>query len=162
MTTYLLDTNIFIEAKNRHYGFDFCPAFWDWLERSNQAASVFSIEKVQDELIGGADELAVWTRDHDDEFFLKPDAAVVPSLGAVSTWANTQTYERGAINTFLASADYYLVAHANAHGFVVVTHEIFSDSVKRIKIPNACLGMGVKFVTPFVMLRMESARFVLQ
>lgn len=161
MTTYLLDTNIFIEAKNRHYGFDFCPAFWEWLGRSNQTGNVFSIEQVQDELIGGADELAAWARDQGEDFFAKPDAAVVPSLGAISTWASTQAYELAAVNTFLASADYYLVAHAHAHGFVVVTHEIFSDSVKRIKIPNACIGMGVKFVTPFVMLRMESARFVL-
>ena len=28
---YLLDANVFISAKNLHYGFDFCPAFWDWL-----------------------------------------------------------------------------------------------------------------------------------
>jgi len=41
--TYLLDTNIFIQAKNLHYGFDFCPAFWDWLIASNNAQVVFSI-----------------------------------------------------------------------------------------------------------------------
>ena len=29
MTRYLLDANVFIQAKNLHYGFDFCPAFWD-------------------------------------------------------------------------------------------------------------------------------------
>lgn len=29
---YLLDANIFIQAKNLQYGFDFCPAFWDWLD----------------------------------------------------------------------------------------------------------------------------------
>ena len=28
---YLLDSNVFIPAKNLHYGLDFCPAFWDWL-----------------------------------------------------------------------------------------------------------------------------------
>jgi hypothetical protein len=28
---YLLDANVFIAAKNLHYGLDFCPAFWDWL-----------------------------------------------------------------------------------------------------------------------------------
>ena len=28
---YLLDSNVFIQAKNLHYGFDFVPAFWDWL-----------------------------------------------------------------------------------------------------------------------------------
>ena len=31
MTTYLLDANVFIEGSKRYYGFDFCPAFWDWL-----------------------------------------------------------------------------------------------------------------------------------
>lgn len=33
---YLLDANVFIQAKNLQYGFDFCPAFWDWLERAKQ------------------------------------------------------------------------------------------------------------------------------
>jgi hypothetical protein len=45
---YLL--NVFIQAKNLHYGFDFCPAFWDWLVENNAAKRVFSIEKVGDEL----------------------------------------------------------------------------------------------------------------
>ena len=31
LMAYLLDANVFIQAKNLHYGFDFCPAFWDWL-----------------------------------------------------------------------------------------------------------------------------------
>lgn len=29
--SYLLDANVFMDAKNRHYGLDLCPAFWDWL-----------------------------------------------------------------------------------------------------------------------------------
>ena len=28
---YLLDANVFIQARKMHYGLDFCPAFWDWL-----------------------------------------------------------------------------------------------------------------------------------
>ena len=47
---YLLDANVFIQAKNLHYGFDFCPAFWDWLLAGNNAGNVFSIEKVGDEV----------------------------------------------------------------------------------------------------------------
>ena len=54
MTVYLLDTNVFIQAKNLHYGFDFCPAFWDWLVVQNEAGKVASIEKVGDELRAGA------------------------------------------------------------------------------------------------------------
>lgn len=56
----LLDANVFISAKNLHYGFDFCPAFWDWLVREHRAGKVFSIEKVRDELRAGQDELAQW------------------------------------------------------------------------------------------------------
>jgi len=50
---YLLDTNVFIEAKRRHYGLDFCPAFWDWLVRQNVAGMVFSSQRVETELLGG-------------------------------------------------------------------------------------------------------------
>ena len=38
---YVLDANIFIQAKNLHYGLDFCPAFWDWLIAENAAGRVF-------------------------------------------------------------------------------------------------------------------------
>jgi hypothetical protein len=65
------------------------------------------------------------------------------------------------VSTFLQVADYYLVAHAHAHGHVVVTHEVPAASSKRIKIPNACIGLEVKCMTPFQMLRTERARFVL-
>lgn len=29
--SYWRDANVFIQAKNLHYGLDFCPAFWQWL-----------------------------------------------------------------------------------------------------------------------------------
>ena len=158
---YLLDANVFIQAKNLHYGLDFCPAFWEWLVEANAANRVFSIEKVGDEVEAGADELSTWARERGPAFFLKPDAAVVPALGAVSTWAAGQGYEPAAVSTFLQVADYYLVAHALAHGHTVVTHEVAAASTKRIKIPNACIGVSVKCMTPFEMLRLERARFVL-
>jgi hypothetical protein len=57
---YLLDSNVFIQAKNLHYGFDFCPAFWTWLENANAASRTFSIEKVGTELLAGVDDLSDW------------------------------------------------------------------------------------------------------
>lgn len=159
--SYLLDSDVFIQAKNLHYGLDFCPAFWDWLITSNTAGLVFSTEKVGDEIEAGGDELSEWAEDRGDSFFLKPDAAILPALGRVSTWATGQNYEPAAVNTFLQVADFYLVAHSLAHGHTVVTHEIASASTKKIKIPNACIGLGVKCMTPFEMLRHERARFIL-
>lgn len=159
--TYLLDANVFIQAKNLHYGLDFCPAFWEWLIVQNASGSVFSIEKVEDEINAVADELAVWASQRGPGFFLKPDGATIPVLGRVSTWAMGQGYEPAAVNTFLQVADYYLVAQALATQQTVVTHEIPSASTKRIKIPNACIGLGVKVMTPYEMLRVERAKFVL-
>jgi hypothetical protein len=158
---YLLDANVFIQAKNLHYGLDFCPAFWDWLIQGNSARQVFSIEKVGDEIQAIADELADWATDRGDDFFLKPDAKLLPALSTVSAWAAGQNYEPAAVNTFLQVADYYLVAHALAQRHTVVTHEIASTSTKKIKIPDACIGLGIKCVTPYEMLRTERARFIL-
>jgi hypothetical protein len=158
---YLLDANVFIQAKNLHYGFDFCPAFWDWLISGNAVQRVFSIEKVGDEIDAGADELTAWASQRGPGFFLKPDAAILPALGSVSAWATSQTYEPAAVNTFFQVADYYLVAHALAYKHTVVTHEIASPSMRKIKIPNVCIGLGIKFMTPYEMLRRERARFIL-
>lgn len=102
---YLLDSNIFIQAKNLHYGFDFCPAFWDWILRQNAGGSVFSIQKVHDELIAGADELAQWAGARGPEFFLTPDDSIVPSLTAFSAWASSGNYDPAATSQFLQVAD---------------------------------------------------------
>jgi hypothetical protein len=158
---YLLDSGVFIQAKRRHYGFDFCPGFWDWLIRSHAAGRIFSIEKVGTELGAGADDLSAWAEARGAAYFLPTDAGVLPALAQVSRWATTQGYEPAAVTTFLEVADYWLVAHALAHGHIVVTHEVPAETVRKIKIPNACVGLGVPCVSPFEMLRRERARFVL-
>ncbi len=158
---YLLDANVFMQAKNLHYGFDFCPAFWDWLIAENAAQRVYSIEKVGDEIAAGSDALTDWAALRGPGFFLKPDAALLAALGPVSAWVTGQSFDSAAVNTFLQVADYYLVAHAYAHQHIVVTHEVAAASLKRIKIPNVCIGLNIKVMTPYEMLRVERARFVL-
>jgi hypothetical protein len=65
------------------------------------------------------------------------------------------------VSTFLQGADYYLVAHALAHGHTVVTHETPANTPNRIKIPSVCIPLKVKVMNPYEMLRVERARFVL-
>ena len=161
MIAYLIDANVFIQAKNLHYGFDFCPAFWDWLIEQNRAGKVASIEKVAGELHAGGDELAEWAAARGDGFFLTLDDAVVPALSTVSAWASGHGYQPAAVHAFLQVADYWLVAQALAHDCTVVTHEVPADTASKIKIPNACIGLGVPCLNPYEMLRRERARFVL-
>ena len=79
--SYLLDANVFIQAKNLHYGLDFCPAFWQWLIDGHADGRVFSIDKVADEIAAGADELTQWMHDHGNGLFRKTDAAVAAQFG---------------------------------------------------------------------------------
>ncbi len=159
---YLLDANIFITAKNQHYGFDFVPAFWEWLDQGHAAGILASVAKVFDEIDDGSDELTTWATAR-KPVFLEPDAATLRSYAQLSAWADSSlTYTQSAIQTFLANADYQLVAHAHAHGHTVVTHEKpRPNSKSRILIPDACSAMNVDWIGPWEMLRAESARFVL-
>ncbi len=159
---YLLDADCFIRAKNLHYGMDFCPAFWDWLIRKNGAGKVFSIEKVGDEINAGDDELSEWAAQRGAGFFLPPEESALAAFGKVTGWIQSQSYESSAISTFFQKADYYLVAQALSGGHAVVTHEIPSASIRKIKIPDVCVGMEIKCITPYEMLRYERATFVLK
>ena len=128
---------------------------------SHESERVFSVEKVGDEVQAVGDELSEWAEARGNGFFLPPDASLFPALAQVSAWANGQSYEPAAVNTFLQVADYYLVAQARAGSHTVVTHEVPSASTRKIKIPDACIGLGIKCMTPYEMLRRERARFVL-
>ena len=81
---------MFIQAKNLHCGFDFCPAFWDWLVQGKQGGRVSSVEKVAD------DDLARWVEERRDAFFLRPDGTVAAVLAGVSDWAAGSGYDPAA------------------------------------------------------------------
>ena len=157
---YLLDANVFIQASRLHYGFDFCPAFWDWLERENQTGKVFSISQILDELLA-PDEMADWASSQGNDFFKSVDEDAIQMYGDVAKWVQTGGYDAIAVNTFLQVADSYLISYALAHGHTVVTHEVPANSIGKVKIPNVCAGMGIDCINPFAMLRREGAKFVL-
>jgi hypothetical protein len=161
---YLLDTNIFIQAKNDYYGFDLCPGFWTWLEQQNEANTIFSIGPIQGELIRGEDQLSEWAREQGTRFFLPFDQDASTAMGEVSQWVQASDYYDYAKSEFLSVADPLLVAYAKAHGHTVVTHEVFNPTQpgkKKIKIPAACHEFDVPYIRTFEMLREEGASFVL-
>jgi hypothetical protein len=160
---YLIDTDIFIDAKNRYYGMDFCPAFWDWLVSANGARRLLSIRAVWGDLTVGEDRLAEWARTREDGFFVPPTERDLSALGQVAQYINDhQIYTPAAKQGFLACSDYFVVAQALAGGHTVVTHEKPENSINRIKIPSVCVALQISYMNPWQMLRTEHARFVLQ
>ncbi|MCY4431771.1 MAG: DUF4411 family protein [Rhodospirillales bacterium] len=159
---YLLDADVLIGAKNLHYGFDFCPAFWEWIVRKHAAGRVLSVTRVGDEIRDRQDELSQWARQNVKTFFVPPSATDSASLGSVSAWVTQQNYDPARISAFFQKADYFLVGQALGGGHTVVTHEVAAPKARKIKIPDVCKALGVPCVTPFSMLRREKALFVLE
>ncbi|MFN8105313.1 MAG: DUF4411 family protein [Acidimicrobiia bacterium] len=84
---FLVDSDVFIRAKNDHYRFGFCPAFWDWLDAANAVGTVHSVERVYDELIERGDDLSEWARAR-RRFFLPLTLDDVRAVAEVNRWAN--------------------------------------------------------------------------
>ncbi len=157
---YLLDTNTFIQAKNSYYGFLIVPGFWEWLLRSHGEGLIFSIESVLKELSIGKDEVSQWANERDGFFLAETDNQTTESLRLLSAWV-TGRYESVGQAEFFSKADFLLVGYAHAHNYTVVTHEIFADSKKKVKIPNACQALDVRCIDPFEMLHEAEAKFIL-
>lgn len=164
MTSYLLDTNTLIQAKNEYYAFDLCPGFWHWIDVMNGAGRVFSIEAVLTEVRDGADELTIWANDRAENLFLAVDQATANALPQVAAWVQGGDFKEEAKRDFLAKADPILIAYAMSHDDVTLaTHEVhIQGERKKVKIPTVCLAMGVNCLRTFQMLSAENARFVLK
>jgi Domain of unknown function (DUF4411) len=161
--TYLLDANVFINAKNHHYGFEIVPAFWQWLSKAHNAGLALTVQKVAEEILAGGDELADWLKVQPASFQLAATANDQASMQALSSWVTSSGFKQSAVTEFLQSADYYLVAQAHSHGYTVVTHEVPEpNSRRRVKIPDACKAMDVAWLSPFKMLSAEKVRFLLE
>ncbi|UMR30456.1 DUF4411 family protein [Massilia sp. MB5] len=161
---YLLDSNAFIEAKNRYYRMTVCPAYWQWILRMFESNAVASISMVGSELKKGDDELAEWAKEHGAIFLPVDDVDTQQSFQKVAGFVarKGQEMKPGAVGDFLGGADPWLIAKAMALDAVVITHEAYASDVrKRFLIPNVCEEFGVSWMNTFDLLELLEARFVL-
>mgnify|MGYP000175449713 CR=1 FL=1 len=147
MTTYLLDTNIFITAKNE-LPMDVYPSFWRMISKLAAEGSFRSIKKVEDEIFKGKDELVDWVADNlPKDFFIAENANTLAALSTVSQWTTmNKVYTQAAKEQFASVADSWIIAEALAQSVTVITLEAPDPMCKkRVKIPDVCKAVGVKF-----------------
>ncbi|MCK4629684.1 MAG: DUF4411 family protein [Sedimentisphaerales bacterium] len=151
---YILDANIFIEAKRRYYAFDLCPGFWSSLLHHNSMGNLESIDRVEDELSEG-DDLDVWKKQASGLFASTNIEFVLTSYRDIIQWAQSQErFSDAAKSEFASGADAWVIAYAKANNATVVTHEMPDPkSRKRVKIPDVCKYFNVKYTNTFDMLR---------
>lgn len=163
--TYLVDSDVFITAKNLYYAFDICPGFWKSIVHVHEAGRVFSIDRVRSELLEGhkEEDLVRWVkRDVPQSFFLPVDThAVVGAYSEVINWVQRHPqYFEYAKAKFASGADGWLVAYTRIHGSTVVTNEQSAPESKReVKLPDVCDHFQVPRSTTFSMLQSLKIQF---
>ena len=165
--TYLLDANVFIEAKRRYYAFDICPGFWDSLVLHHSSGRIGSIDRVQKvELEKGKDDLTVWAASEvPDAFFAATDEEdVLRWYAEIVAWVQSQAqFFPEAKTEFAGSVDGWLIAYAKAKTLTLVTHEVLAlEARKNVPIPNVCEAFDIRYADTFDMLRALETRFILQ
>ena len=153
-----------MRAKKQHYRFCFCPGFWDFLLEQYTAGRLKSIDKVKDQIKSG-DELHTWatTKAPGTFFGSTRSAAIAIQYGKLMLWVNRQPYKQAAKSEFAlaTNADGWLVAYAKVHGLTVVTHEVPSNGINRVKIPNVCDQFGVDYCDTYDMLEDLQGKLIL-
>ncbi len=156
---YIVDSDVFITAKNRYYAFGICPGFWDSIIDHHNQGNVHSLDHVRQELLRGQDEddLVQWVRTTiPEDFFLSSRSGeVTAAYTEVMLWAQRHAhYVDNAIASFAAGADGWLVAYARVHGITVVTNEQPRPEARiAIKLPDVCNAFDVDYMDTFEMLK---------
>ena len=163
--TYLVDSDVFITAKNLYYSFDLCPGFWKCVIHHHREGQVFSVDRVRSELLAGhkKEDLVQWVRDKVPQGFFHPvdTDMVVHAYMDIMMWVQRHPrYFDHAKAKFATSADGWLVAYAQVHGNTVVTNEQSApESRREVKLPDVCDQFRVRRDNMFAMLRALNVSF---
>ena len=162
---YIIDSDVFITAKNLYYAFELCPGFWDSLIHNYGAGNAYSIDRIRNELLAGreTEDLVQWvkTKLPADFFFRTDDSDVTSAYAEVMLWVqrNPQYFDQAKAK-FATEADGWLVAYAMVHNVTVVTNEQPRPEAKnRILLPDVCTQFKVTYKDTFFMLRDLAVRF---
>ena len=156
---FWLDTNVYVEAKNRYYTFDRVPKFWSFLSSKLDDGSICSPKNVYDELVPYRDQLAAWAKARKARGLCvkTTDRQIQIHVGEIADHVNAR-YERYKAQEFLVGADPWVIACALHVGGTVVTIESTSRR-KKIRIPAVCQHFNVVCIDTFKMLEWFNAKF---
>lgn len=110
----------------------------------------------------GKDALKDWAKGAPSSFFCSSATPqVIASFRAMMTWVQSNPqFLQPAKTEFAQVADGWVAAYAQAHGAVLVTHEVFNPNTKRkVPLPNICKQFNVDCTDTFGMLRQLGVTF---
>lgn len=156
---YCLDANVLIQAWQKYYSPKLCPDYWNVLDKLGEQGKIFVPQLVYEEIIRTEDELADWLKQSKIPEF-KIDGPVTQALKHI--YASNSAHENLVDNTKSRSlADPWVIAHALKENATVVTKEekITAANTTKMKIPNVCDNMGVRWINDYQFVEELNIRF---
>ncbi len=159
VNVYCLDANVLIQSWQKYYSPTLCPEYWDRLNELGKQDVIFLPELVSEEITRTEDDLAIW---------LKTSQIPIHRINESVTMALRSIYASNPLHLNLVDnikgrslADPWVIAHAMSEGATVVTKEdkITAVNSARIRIPNVCDNMGVRWINDFEFLAEVGIRF---
>ena len=146
---YCLDANVLIQAWQKYYSPKFCPDYWSLLNDFGEKGKIFLPQNVFEEIVKTEDDLTNWLKD--SKIPIKEvDGLVANCLRDI--YAANPLHKYLVDNTKQRSlADPWVIAHALKENACVVTKEekVTALNTTRIKIPNVCDNMGIRWINDF-------------
>lgn len=149
VTQYCLDANVLIQAWQKYYNPKFCPDYWKVLIELGKQNRIFIPELVYEEITRTDDDLSKW---------LKSSKIPVEKISESVTICLQNIYKANPAHKNLVDntkarslADPWVIAHAMHTQAIVVTKEekVTASSSTKIKIPNVCDNLGVRWINDF-------------
>lgn len=155
---YCLDANVLIQGWQKYYSPKLCASYWDILNHLGESNRIFIPKMVYDEIARTEDDLKVWL-----------DSCSIPisDVNGNVTRCLQDIFGKHESHRFLVDnkkgrslADPWVIAHAIHEKATVVTkEEKITASTARIKIPNVCDNMGVRWINDFQFVNEMNIRF---
>lgn len=146
---YCLDANVLIQGWQKYYNPKFCPDYWKILIELGKNGKIFIPELVYQEIVRTDDDLSKW---------LKGSKIPINKISEPVTNCLQKIYAADPIHKNLVDntkarslADPWVIAHALHENATVVTKEekVTALNSNRIKIPNVCDNMGIRWINDF-------------
>jgi predicted nucleic acid-binding protein len=156
---FCLDANVLIQAWQKYYNPKFCPDYWKILIELGNREVIFIPEVVYEEITRTEDELSKWVKTSKIPIE-KISESVTICLQKI--YATDPEHKKLVDNIRGRSlADPWVIAHAMDKNAIVVTKENKETALnsKRIRIPNVCENMGIKWINDFQLIERLDIKF---
>lgn len=156
---YCLDANVLIQAWQKYYNPKFCPDYWNVLIELGKQDKIFIPELVSEEITRTEDDLSKW---------LKGSKIPIRKISEPVTVCLQKVYTSNPIHLSLVDntkarslADPWVIAHAMHENAIVVTKEekVTALNSNKIKIPNVCENMGLRWINDFQLIEELDIKF---